>query len=48
MAALGKTVALSIVTVIGAPLLLGYLTRRGSTSRLRMRIAALRRLIPDK
>jgi ACR3 family arsenite efflux pump ArsB len=48
MRTLGKTVVLSIVTVIVAPMLLGYLTRRGANSTSRMRIVALRRLIPGK
>jgi hypothetical protein len=48
VATLGRTVALSIVTVIGAPMLLAYLTHRGAASRSRLRIVALRRLIPDK
>jgi hypothetical protein len=48
MQTLGKAVVLSIVTAIGAPMLLGYLTRRGANSASRMRIVALRRLIPGK
>jgi|GEM_PF-3803029 ACR3 family arsenite efflux pump ArsB len=48
MRTLGKTVVLSLVTVIVAPMLLGYLTRRGANSASRMRIVALRRLIPDR